>query len=240
MDCAHRAPPTSVYALVVRIPLANLLVKSPLPRIGEQMERVRACAAKVPLLIEHLSAQDQAGVERLAKETSILEAEADEIKDAVRNDMPIRLFLPVDRRDVLRLIQEIDAIADCAEDVGVLLTLRPLHVPENMRGILEEFVASVMDTVDAAEKLVGMVDPLVKSSFGGKTAEEALRLVEELGSCEHRADKVQDQCAKALFRAEDEMAPVAVFMWTKVLNKIGDMANHAENVGDQFRLFVAR
>jgi uncharacterized protein Yka (UPF0111/DUF47 family) len=30
-----------------------------------------------------------------------------------------------------------------------------------------------------------------------------------------------------------------VFMWTKVLNKIGDMANHAENVGDQFRLFVA-
>jgi uncharacterized protein Yka (UPF0111/DUF47 family) len=28
-------------------------------------------------------------------------------------------------------------------------------------------------------------------------------------------------------------------MWTKLLNKIGDIANHAENVGDQFRLFVA-
>ena len=42
-----------------------------------------------------------------------------------------------------------------------------------------------------------------------------------------------------LFKEEDAMPPAAVFMWTKVLNKIGDMANHAENVGDQFRLFVA-
>ncbi|MDH5491525.1 MAG: DUF47 family protein, partial [Myxococcales bacterium] len=60
-----------------------------------------------------------------------------------------------------------------------------------------------------------------------------------VGRKEHEADKLQDQCAKLLFRAEDEMPPTAIFMWTKVLNKIGDMANHAENVGDQFRLFIA-
>ncbi len=64
--------------------------------------------------------------------------------------------------------------------------------------------------------------------------------IQTLAEREHAADKLQDQCAKALFRAESEMAPVALFMWTKVLNKIGDMANHAENVGDQFRLFVAK
>ena len=131
-------------------------------------------------------------------------------------------------------------MADCAEDVGVLLTIRPLHVPEAMAPMLREFVEGVMHTVSAASELVAMVEPLVKSSFGGKPAAEALRRVDELGSREHHADKLQDQCAKALFRAEDEMHPVAVFMWTKVLNKIGDIANHAENVGDQFRLFVAR
>jgi uncharacterized protein Yka (UPF0111/DUF47 family) len=60
-----------------------------------------------------------------------------------------------------------------------------------------------------------------------------------LNRAEHEADKIQDRCAKVLFKEEDKMAPAAVFMWTKVLNKIGDMANHAENVGDQFRLFVA-
>ena len=34
--------------------------------------------------------------------------------------MPVRLFLPVDRRDFLRLVRQIDAVANCAEDVGVL------------------------------------------------------------------------------------------------------------------------
>ncbi|MCB9600179.1 MAG: TIGR00153 family protein [Sandaracinus sp.] len=224
----------------MRIPLANLLVKSPLPRVNEMMVTVKACAQKVPELVGYLLRGDQAGVERLAKETSILEGAADTVKNLARAEMPVRLFLPVDRRDVLRLISEIDAIADCAEDVGVLLTIRPLTVPPAMGPVLEEFVERVMHTVEAAEDLVAVMDRLVKSGFSGPAAEEALRLVDELGRREHEADKLQDQCAKALFRAEDTMPPVAVFMWTKVLNKIGDMANHAENVGDQFRLFVAR
>jgi len=224
----------------MRIPLANLLVKSPLPRIGELMSAVHACAAKMPDLMRALAAGDQATVERLAKETSILEGAADEVKNRARAEMPVRLFLPVDRRDVLRLVSEVDAIADCAEDVGVLLTLRPLRVPDTMPELLEDYVTRVMETVGAAEDLVGTLDKLVKGSFSGAAADEATSLIDELGRREHEADKSQDQCAKALFRAEDELAPVAIFMWTKVLNKIGDMANHAENVGDQFRLFIAR
>lgn len=225
----------------MRIPLANLLVRSPLPRIMELMHAVRAAANKMPALIEALEAGDQAGVERLAKETSILEGEADVAKNRVRAEMPVRLFLPVDRRDALRLVSEIDAIADCAEDVGVLLTLRPLNVPDTMRGeVLRDYVDGVMGAVAAAEKVVETLDRLVKHSFSGSAVDEVMALVDELNRREHEADKLQDQCAKALFRAEDQMAPVALFMWTKVLNKIGDMANHAENVGDQFRLFVAR
>lgn len=224
----------------MRIPLANLLAKSPLPRIGELMAAVRKCADKVPPLIDALLQGDQAGVERLAKETSILEGVADDVKNSVRGDMPLRIMLPVDRRDVLRMVSEVDAIADCAEDVGVLLTLRPLDVPVGMRGCLREYVDGVMETVRAAEVLVGSLDLLVKSGFGGSAAKEAMARIQTLAEREHAADKLQDQCAKALFRAESEMAPVALFMWTKVLNKIGDMANHAENVGDQFRLFVAK
>lgn len=224
----------------MRIPLANLLAKSPLPRIGELMAAVRSCADKVPPLIEALLHGDQAGVERLAKETSILEGAADEVKNAVRSDMPLRIMLPVDRRDVLRMVSEVDAIADCAEDVGVLLTLRPLDVPVGMRECLRDFVGGVMETVRAAEQLVGSLDLLVKAGFGGAAAKEAMTRIQVLSEREHAADKLQDQCAKALFRAESEMAPVALFMWTKVLNKLGDMANHAENVGDQFRLFVAK
>jgi predicted phosphate transport protein (TIGR00153 family) len=223
----------------MRIPLANLLARNPLPKVGDLMTEVIRTSDRVRELIELLSAGDQAGVERVAKEISTMEGKADDAKNAARSKMPVRLLMPVDRRDVLKLISQIDAIADCAEDVGVLLTIRPLTVPETMKPILELFVDRVLGTIREAAKLIDLIDDLVESGFSGPPAEQVLEQAAILNRAEHEADKIQDQCAKVLFKEEDAMPPAAVFMWTKVLNKIGDMANHAENVGDQFRLFVA-
>lgn len=224
----------------MRIPLANLLVRNPLPGIGPLMDRVVECAAEVEPLIEKLVAGDQDAVVKQAKRISQLEGAADEAKNAVRANMPIRLFLPVDRRDVLKLLSQIDAIADSAEDVGVLLTLRPMTVPVEMKTLLRLYVERVMHCVRTAAELVGMMDTLLAAGFGGKPVEEARKVIEEIAREEHESDKVQDQLAKLVFQLEDRMSPVAVFMWLKVLNEIGDMANHAENVADQFRLFIAR
>lgn len=223
----------------MRIPLANMLVRNPLPRVGDLMDQVVATVDRIPDLIALLERGDQAGISALAKEISTLEGKADDAKNAARARMPVRLFLAVDRRDVLKLISEIDAIADCAEDVGVLLTLRPLEVPEDMKELLRLFVNRVLATVDEAAKLVALIDDLVESGFAGPPAERVRQQAAILNRAEHEADKLQDQCAKVLFTEEGKLSPVAIFMWTKVLNKIGDMANHAENVGDQFRLFVA-
>lgn len=223
----------------MRIPLANLLARNPLPNVAELMEEVLKTSERVEELIELLANGDQPAVEALAKEISRMEAKADDAKTVARSKLPVRLFMPVDRRDVLKLISQIDAIADCAEDVGVLLTIRPLTVPEDMKHILSLFVDRVLDTIREAAKLIDLVDDLVEAGFSGPIAERVLQQAAILGRAEHEADKIQDQCAKILFKNEESMPPVAVFMWTKVLNKIGDMANHAENVGDQFRLFVA-
>jgi len=203
------------------------------------MAEVLRTSDRIPELMGLLAKGDQAGVERLAKEISILEGKADDAKNAARSKMPVRLLMPVDRRDVLKLISEIDAIADCAEDVGVLLTIRPLTVPEGMKPVLELFIERVLDTVREAAKLIELIDDLVESGFAGPPAERVLQQSAILGRAEHEADKIQDRCAKVLFKAEDSIPPAALFMWTKVLNKLGDMANHAENIGDQFRLFVA-
>ncbi|MGB8224142.1 MAG: TIGR00153 family protein [Polyangiales bacterium] len=223
----------------MRIPLANLLARNPLPRVSELMTQVVETSNQVQVLIELLAKGDQAGVERVAREISILEGKADDAKNAARSKMPVRLFMPVDRRDVLKLISQIDAIADCAEDVGVLLTIRPLTIPEGMQASLTLFVDRVIETIREASKLIDLIDDLVESGFAGPPAEQVLQQAAILGRAEHEADKIQDRCARILFKAEGTMPPAALFMWTKVLNKIGDMANHAENVGDQFRLFVA-
>jgi uncharacterized protein len=221
-------------------PLVRLLVRSPLTRVTELMDAVVTCAHKVSELVAHLQDGNQQAVVEVAKQTSILEGRADDVKNDLRHHLPTSLFLPVDRRDVLRLLSEIDAIADAAEDVGVLLTLRRLEVPDEMGPLLERFVASSLDAVDGASALVAMTGDLLESGFGGQPAEQVRAAIDALHRKEHVADKLQDQCGKLIFKLENEMPPVALFMWLKVLDRIGDMANHAENVGDIFRLFIAR
>jgi predicted phosphate transport protein (TIGR00153 family) len=223
----------------LRIPLLDLLRRNPLPAIGDLMDAANTCAQQLPKLVAALEAGDHSLIADLARETSRLESLSDDKKNEVRDSLPSGWLMPVDRRDALRLVSEVDAIADCAEDVGVLLTLRALELPADMKTPLDELVEQVLSTVAAATEVVDQFDALQLAAFEGPVAAETLELVRELARREHLADKVQDQCAKTLFRSEDEMSPVAVFMWNKVLNKIGDVANHAENVGDQFRLFVA-
>ena len=77
------------------------------------------------------------------------------------------------------------------------------------------------------------------ASFGGGTARRVIAEARNISRLEHEADKLQDQCAKVAFDAANELSPASLFMWSKVVKKIGNIANHAENVGDQFRLFVA-
>jgi len=223
----------------MRIPLVSLLVKSPVPQVNQMMHRVEACAARVPELIDRLIKNDYAAVEQIAEEISRLESEADDIKDAIRLRIPVRLFLPVDRRDLLRLISQIDGIADCAEDVAVLLTLRRLEVPDRLKPILPTFVDRVTEVLRASRALMDAYEELVTASFGGKAAERVLAEIRNVEHLEHEADKLQSQCAKALFSVDDDLSAASVFIWTKVLTKIGDMANHAKHIADQFRLFVA-
>jgi predicted phosphate transport protein (TIGR00153 family) len=224
----------------MRIPIGRLFGRNPFPALGGLMQSVVRCAEQVPPIIEALIAGDQAKIVEQAKLISKLEAHTDAIKNDLRDTLPGSLFLPVDRRDLLQLIGQMDSIADCAEDAGVLLTLRTFTVPPPMVDLLRRFLDAVMATVRAAADVIEAVEVLLSSGFGGSGAERTRALIRTLGQLEHEADKLQDQIAKVLFQQEGELSAVAIFMWTKLLNKIGDMANHAENVGDRVRLFLAR
>ena len=44
----------------------------------------------------------------------------------------------------------------------------------------------------------------------------------------------------SLFAQEDDMNPVSVIMWYRLIQWIGDLADYAEKVGDRLRLLTAR
>lgn len=220
--------------------LWQLFSQSPFGPMQAHMAKAVETAHAVRGVIEGAISGDQSNVVTAAKQVSVLEGEADEAKNAIRDRLPQSLLMPVARGDLLRQLTAQDRIADVAEDVAVLFTLRPMECPEWMQQPLRDYLDSVLAVVDVSGEIIGVLDVLVETSFGGPEAERIMELISRVGRLEHEADKRQDQLSKALFQHEDELKPTAVFMWSKILGKIGDVADAAETCANRIRLLLAR
>lgn len=218
----------------------NLFAKNPFTPLKEHMKKTHECVEATRPLFDALWAGDRDGVHEAAKHVSQLEHEADVIKHEIRSRLHASVFLPVDRRDVLALLSGMDAIADQAEDIGVLLTLRWMELPEPLKEPFEELRARVYKVVERSADVIEAFDALVEAGFAAPDAQALMAMVDEVGELEHEADKAQDVFGKQLFAHEDELKPAALFMWVKVANKVGDMANAAERMVNQTRLMIAR
>jgi uncharacterized protein Yka (UPF0111/DUF47 family) len=57
---------------------------------------------------------------------------------------------------------------------------------------------------------------------------------------EWEADKKQLILAKKMLAMEDILKPLDIFMWIKIFEKIGDLANNAERMGNRLRLMLSK
>ena len=57
---------------------------------------------------------------------------------------------------------------------------------------------------------------------------------------EHNIDVLIRDLNRTLFSIEDQLKPVSVMFWYKLIDLIGEISNQAENMGDRLMLFIAR
>jgi len=219
---------------------SKLFGKSPFTALQKHMRVVVKCAREVMPLIEALAAGDQKRVVEF--ETSIfeLEAEADRIKHELRAHLPKSLFMPVDRRDLLEVLNLQDAIANVAQDIAGLLIERKMSIPEFLHEPLLKLTARCIDTVDQAGKVIEELDELLAIGFRGREVDLVNEMLEELNVIEDETDDLGIALARALFDHEKELDPVSVMMWYQIIEWVGDLADYAEKVGDHLRLLIAK
>jgi predicted phosphate transport protein (TIGR00153 family) len=220
--------------------LTSLFGRSPFKPMQEHIGVVARCAAQVPELFEALSAGDQERVVSIKDRIYELEQEADDIKNELRAHLPKSLFLPVDRRDLLEVLDMQDSIADTAQDIAGLLYERPMEVPANLRDPLLALTRRCVDACDQAVKIIGELDELVETGFRGRESDRVSEMVAELNKIETDTDEMGTELVRRLFAQEDKMKPVSVMFWYELIQWIGDLADYAEKVGNRLRLLLAR
>lgn len=220
-------------------PFANLFGKSPFSAMQRHMRVVLECTQEIPALFEALAAGDRERVEAVKDKIFEREAEADVIKNALRGALPKSLFMPVDRRDLLEVLQMQDSIADTAQDIAGLLVERPMELPDFMQENMLALTRRCVDACDQSARIIEELDELVAMGFRGREVTRVEEMVEALNLIEDETDDFGIELARQLFQHEDEMKPVSVMMWYRIIEWVGDLADYAEKVGDRLRLLIA-
>lgn len=219
--------------------ILSMFAKSPFRPLSSHMEKVRACVDQIQPIFEALEAGDYHTVEEISELIAKLEHDADTIKDDIRNHLPQSIFLPVDKRDFMHLLSAQDDIADGVEDLAVLLHIRNLEMPEEIKDSLKDLVAHVVRTAHMGCDLICELDALLEASFGGAEAEKVEKGAQELGTAEWEADKKQFQLARKLF-ALDHLKAAELMLWNEVIKKLGAVADRSERIGKTLRIFLSK
>ncbi|MCK5688997.1 TIGR00153 family protein [Myxococcota bacterium] len=220
--------------------ILGIFGRPPFHDFKNHMEKVAATVSALNPVFEALFAGEQDKLCKAVKTVSLLEHEADVIKNSLRNQMPRSLFLPVDRRDFLDMLTKQDDIADTAEDVAVALTLRPMTVYPYLKDELQTLVGLSYECVDYASKISREFDNLLEAGFRGPARKRVIKLIDELSHHEHLADKEQDKLMKAVFAHEDELKPAELMQWPFIITELGNIPNTAERFANRVRLIIAR
>jgi predicted phosphate transport protein (TIGR00153 family) len=206
----------------------------------EQMRVVQQCAEQAIPLFEALQHEDREGLLVIKERIFELEHEADAIKNEIRSRLPKSLFMPVDRRDLLDILNAQDNIADAVQDVAELLALPKMKLPAALLDGLVAYVKTNVDAVKQCGEVINELDELLEMGFRGRAADRVEDMVARLGEIESDTDSQGEALLEALFDHEDELKPLSVLLSYKLIELIGGIANYAEDVGDRLRLLIAR
>ena len=221
-------------------PLAGLLRKSPFKPIQEHMRTVFSCVSLLMPLFEALSAKDGKMINQLAQQIDELETEADKQKSVFRLNMPKTLFMPVDRRDLLNLLRDQDALADDAEKISQILTSRDMTVPEAIKDLLGDLLQGTLEICSEAKLMIEELDELVQVGFGGREHDKVIEMIAGVRTSEHNLDQTLHKIKRALFTADETLPPVSVMFWYQIIDLLGNMSNQAENMSDRLLLFLSK
>jgi len=220
--------------------IVDLFGKSPFGPLVEHTRKVHECAKLVRPLMEAMIREDYEEVHRLQDEVSRLEHEADQIKHDIREHLPHRVFLPVQRGDFDLFLHSQDRVADSVEDYAVVLLIRNTKIHPSLAEDFLAFVDQVVSVVNMLMSAAEELTMLAETSFGGAQADVVLDRLRGLGEAEWKCDRMQRRLSQRIYAIEDELGLITVLFYEKILLTLSAAANAAENTGDLLRTMIVK
>lgn len=219
---------------------SRIFANSPVPPLQKHIDKVITCVEQLVPYFESVIDEDWGRVSEIHTNVVQLEKEADEIKNELRINLPLSLFMPVDRRDILDVLGIQDQMANRAKDISGLVLGRKMSLPANIRTAYMDFLKRCIDATRQAQVAINELDELVATGFRGDEAARVRQMIMSLHDIETETDEIQTQICAQLYAIENELPPVDVMFIYKMLEWTGDLADSAQSAGNRIQLMLAK
>jgi hypothetical protein len=218
--------------------MARLFGRSPFVPLQLHLDKVADCVEAAFSLLDRIREGEDPNVEETAREISKLEHKADLVKNDIRNNLPRGLFLAIDRGQLLEILSLQDSIADKAEDIGILMSLRSAKMLDSLVQPFGEYIKENKDAFHKARDVMRELDALIESGFGGIEATRVVEMVDAVAESEHNCDIMQRKLMKLVLDHEDELSVGHFFVWQRLLHEIAGISNYSEKLANRVRMLL--
>ncbi len=225
---------------MARTTITSLFGSSPVRPLQTHMASVQACVNQLKPFFEAVLSGDWDEARKQRARISELEHDADKLKRELRLHLPNSLFMPVDRRDLLEVLTMQDKVANTAKDIAGIIVGREMVFPDPLGPRFMEYVQRGIDASAQAQTAINELDELVETGFRGGEVELVEAMIHTLDKIESDTDRMQRELRAEIFQREKDLYPVDVMFLYRTIDKIGVLADRAQQVGSRLELMLAR
>lgn len=218
----------------------NMFGPSPIRPIEQHMRKAHLCAKQLYPFFEAVLKEDWDTAGSLKNKIISIEKEADLIKRDLRLHLPTGLFLPVSRTDLLELLSAQDRIANKAEHIAGLITSRKMTIPKALQSVFLPFLSRCLDASKQACNAINELDELLETGFRGSEVKIVEDMIMTLDEIEHDSDEQLADIRHRIFDLEHDLSAIDVMFLYKLVQWIGELADHAQTVGSRLQILIAR
>ena len=220
--------------------ISDLISRSPFGPIQVHMEKSKECAEELLVFLDAVIDNDWNNANTSREKIKALEKDADKLKAETRDFLPKGMFLFVPRGDLLDLIGLADEIPNTIKDISGLVYGRQIVIPPQISASFKEFASEAVEIVSTAALAVDQLSEVSRLAFGSRASDALKKIISKLDSLEAESDKSEVTVRRQLFDIEKDLPPVDVMFLYDVINKIGELADRAEQVGHRLTLIAVR
>lgn len=180
-------------------------------------------------ILEYIENGENEEVERLTSIVHRAESEADEYRREIIDHILQGRLMPNTRGDLMNLIEDIDNIADNAEDLLDSTLFIALDLSELNKEQLKEMSNQIKKQYKKLAKAV---------SYLFKDMNQAITQTGQLENIESSVDDIEEQMIRKISTRDDiELARKLAYRDT--ISEISDLADTVENAGDVIEIIIA-